>query len=375
MTIPFVNLKSQYQEIMPNVKGAIQRVLDSGTYILGPEVEAFEEEFANYCHAKHAVAVANGTDAIAIGLKAMGVKPNEYVITAANTFIATTEAIASIGAKVALVDVEPDTLLLSPRLIEEEVKRLQLSGSTIGAIVPVHLYGNYCNMPDIKDIARKFGIKILEDSAQAHGAKLHSKGVGAWGDVATFSFYPGKNLGAYGDAGAIVTNDDSIAEYAKMLRNHGRRTGDKYEHRIAGYNSRMDAFQGAILREKLKFLNRWTENRIAAANLYRELLQESSCTMTNVREGVSAVYHLFVIQLANREIVQKKLRDRNIYTGIHYPKPIYALEAYVGAGFHPKDFPVTEAASRRILSLPICGNISMDQVRHVCNVLEEVLNS
>ena len=365
ITIPFSNLMRQYQEIRSDVLSAIQSVLESCDYIMGSDVQFFEEEFADYCKTKHAIAVGNGTDAISIGLRAIGVRPGDYVITAANTFIATTEAISAIGAKIALVDVKPDTLLIDPQLVENRVIELKALKRNVVAIIPVHLYGNYCDMRALRIIADRFNLKILEDASQAHGAELDGIRPGTWGDLATFSFYPSKNIGAYGDAGSIITNSDEIAENVKMLRNHGRRPGEKYDHHIEGYNSRMDSLQAAILRVKLRHIDRWTENRIRSANIYSELLTHSPVKPVGKQANVKHVYHLFVVQTDQRDLIQNSLQSKSIHTGIHYPTPIHKLAAYR----LNENFPNVESASGKILSLPIDGTITEDEVKQVSSAI------
>lgn len=363
MQIPLSNLKRQYDQIKTEINYAIQSVLDSTYYILGPDVFKFEEEFAEYNQSKYCISVANGTDAISIGLKALGVKPGDYVITVANTFIATTEAISSIGANLALVDAKAEDLLIDPILVEHKILELINAGKTVSAIIPVHLYGNYCDMLSIKEIADKYKVKILEDASQAHGAEKYGRKIGYWSDIATFSFYPGKNLGAYGDAGAIITNNSDYADLIKMLRNHGRNTGEKYSHQIEGYNSRMDSLQAAILRVKLKYLERWTDHRIESAHRYSFRLSGTQIETPRTEKDTKHVFHLYVIQSPYRDKIHHALMGSSIQSGIHYPIPIHKLPAYCLSD----SFPVVELAASRILSLPIDGTISLEEVNFVSN--------
>jgi dTDP-4-amino-4,6-dideoxygalactose transaminase len=361
--VPFVDLQAQYRTIAQEINAAIQGVLDRSDYILGEEVRLFEEDFAKFIGSAHALGVGSGLDALELALRAYGIGPGDEVITAANTYIATVLAIIAAGARPVLVDMDPETYNIDPTAIE-----LAITPRTRG-IMPVHLYGQPADMEQILAIARKHDIIVIEDAAQAHGAVYAGRRAGTWGHAAAFSFYPGKNLGAYGDGGAVTTNDPAIAEKICQLRNYGQRV--KYEHVIVGTNSRLDTIQAAILRVKLRHLDKWNEARRHHAAAYNSLLAGGPFLLPGVAMNRTHIFHLYVIEADNRRHVQELLSARGIATGIHYPIPIHMQEACKELGYRYGDFPATEAACNRILSLPMYPELSEEQLEHVASVLLE----
>lgn len=359
MNVPFVDLKAQYESIKPEIDSAMGQVIAKTAFIGGSFAQEFEKAFAAYCGVSHCVGVGNGTDALFIALKALGIGPGDEVITTANSFIATSEAVTMTGARVVFVDVDPRTYNIDVRQIEAKVS------SRAKAIIPVHLYGQPADMDAIMEIARRHNLKVIEDSAQAHAAEYKGRRIGCIGDVACFSFYPGKNLGAYGDAGAIVTGSDQVALKARMIANHGRI--DKYDHQEEGVNSRLDGLQGAILNVKLKHLDEWTEKRRRNAYLYNEHLKGLDVVTPLELENVRAVYHLYVIRVkaALRQGLQDYLKQNRISTGIHYPIALPSLAAYAYLGHRESDFPEANAASREILSLPMYPELEPAQIEYV----------
>ncbi len=346
MQIPLVDLKAQYDTIQPEIDAAIRHVLESTGFILGPEVKAFERELAAFCEARHAIGVSSGTDALHLALLACGVGPGDEVITTPHTFIATAEAITMCGARPVFVDIDPRTYNLNPSQIEPHVT------SRTRAIVPVHLYGQPADMDPILDIAQRCGLCVIEDAAQAHGARYKGKRVGGLGDVACFSFYPGKNLGAYGDGGAVVTNDDEIAARVRLLRNHGRR--EKYEHLELGFGNRLDALQAAILRVKLTRLEGWNARRRELAAKYTALLSTQEDIVTPfVPAWAEPVWHLYVVRVSDRPGLQARLKQLGVATGIHYPIPLHLQPACRYLEYKPGDLPHTEKAAQEVLSLPL----------------------
>ncbi len=364
MSIPFVDLKNQYQNIQEEINQRIQNVLYDTAFINGKYAKQFEAAFASFCHAKHCIGVGNGTDAIYIALRSLGIGPGDEVITAANSFIATSEAITMTGAKVVFADCHPDSYNLDPERISS------LVSPRTKAIVPVHLYGRPAGMTAINEMAKHHGLYVIEDAAQAHGAEIQGNRIGNFGDIACFSFYPGKNLGAYGDAGAIVTNNDDLATQCRMIANHGR--VNKYDHEFEGINSRLDGIQAAVLQVKLNYLEEWTELRRHAAKKYDELLKEAHVITPSCPETLRHVYHLYVIRTRNRDDLQKKLQEKGVATGIHYPIALPNLRAYQYLGHSPQDFPVSSAYADTILSLPMFPEITDEQIDYVCKTLIEV---
>ena len=359
MKIPYLNLTAQYQSIKSEIDGAIQKVIESSTFALGPSVSEFESAFAEYCHTEYCIGVNSGSNALLLALKALDVGPGDEVITAANSFIASAAAIVHAGAKPALVDVDPDSRNMDPKLLP-----LALSRKT-KAIIPVHLYGRMADMDSILQIARKHDVAVLEDAAQAHGAQYRGKPAGSIGRAAAFSFYPAKNLGAFGEAGAIVTNDPAVDRQIRMLRDHG--SISKYSHELVGYNARMDGIQGAVLRVKLKHLDEWNNARIRVAGWYQELLQNLPLRLPSVDDDYQQVFHLYVIETEKRDKLQQYLTEHGAPTLIHYPIPIHLQKAFEYLGYQHGDFPVTERLSREILSLPIYPELSQSQVEYICD--------
>lgn len=367
MQVPFVDLKVQYEAIREELEAEFQKVFEKTAFIMGPTLAEFEEAFARYCGVHHAVGVANGTDALTLTLKALGISPGDEVITTVYTFIATAEAIVHTGARPVFVDID--------RTYNMDVKQLETAITPrTKAIIPVHLYGQPADMDPILEIAQKHGLYVLEDAAQAHGAEYKGRKAGSMGHVACFSFYPSKNLGAYGDAGAIVTNDNQIALTVRKLRDHGGI--EKYQHDLVGYNSRLDALQAAVLLVKLQHLNRWNQMRRRNAQLYNELLSQIPGIITPfVLEGVKHVYHVYVIRVehSSRDELQRYLQERGVQTGIHYPKPIHLTKAFEYLGYRKGDFPVAEDYANKILSLPMYPELTREQIEYVVEQIKSFM--
>jgi dTDP-4-amino-4,6-dideoxygalactose transaminase len=363
--IPFLDLREAYREIKLDIDRAVARILDSGWYILGPEVEDFESEFGAYCEAKYTVSVANGLDALYLALRALGVAPDDEVIVPSNTYIATWLAVSQCGATP--VPVEPDelTLNIDPALIEAAIT------SRTRVILPVHLYGQPADLDPIIGIARKHGLYVLEDAAQAHGARYKGKRIGAHGDAVAWSFYPGKNLGAMGDGGAVTTNDPEIADRIRVLRNYGSRT--KYVNEVQGCNSRLDPLQAAILRVKLAHLDEWNGRRAAIADRYRQGLRECALRLPEVPKWAVPAWHLYVIRSTRRDAMQQILADAGVGSLIHYPVPPHLQEAYRSSGWKQRGtFPVAERLADEVLSLPIGPHLTSDQADAVISALLEI---
>lgn len=365
--IAFVDLQAQYRTIAPQIAAAIQGVLDRSDYILGQDVQLFEEEFAKYIGTAHALSVGSGLDALEIALRAYGIGPGDEVITAANTFIATALGIIAVGAKPVLVEMDPATYNIDPAAIEAAIT------PRTRAIMPVHLYGQPADMERILAIAKKHNLLVIEDAAQAHGAKYAGRPAGSWGHAGAFSFYPGKNLGAYGDGGIITTNDAAIAEKIRYLRNYGQKV--KYEHVIAGTNSRLDTIQAAILRAKLPHLDGWNAARNKHAAAYTAALAAGPFVLPKIAANRTHIFHLYVLQTENRAAIQEFLSARGIATGIHYPIPIHLQEACKDLGYRRGDFPITERAASRILSLPMFPELTAEQCEFVSSTLLQAVLS
>jgi dTDP-4-amino-4,6-dideoxygalactose transaminase len=365
MNVPFVDLRSQYSSIKDEIDTAISNVVTSCAFIGGAHVGSFEEAFASFCGAKHCVGVGNGTDALFIALKALGIGSGDEVITAANSFIATSEAITMAGAKVVFVDMNPETYCIDVQAIQEK------ASSRTKAIIPVHLYGQPADMDPILSLARKRHLRVIEDAAQAHGATYKGRKAGTLGDIACFSFYPGKNLGAYGDAGALVTDDDELAKKSRMLANHGRI--EKYDHEIEGVNSRLDGLQAAILQVKLRHLPQWNESRRRNASLYKKHLKDVDLVLPKEIGDVKEVYHLYVVRVRgeSRQELQDHLKSRGISTGIHYPIALPNLKAYAYLNHRANDFPEATKASHEILSLPMFPELQESQIEYVADAIKE----
>ncbi len=367
--INLVDLKAQYLSIKDEVDAAISRVIGNTAFILGREAAEFEREFAAYCGVGHAVGCGNGTDALELAYEALGIGPGSEIITVAHTFIATAEAAVRAGAKPVFVDVRDDTLLMDVSKVEAAIT------DRTAAIVPVHLYGQCADMDPILDIARRRGIRVVEDAAQAHGAEYKGRRAGSMGDAAAFSFYPGKNLGAYGDAGAVATNDPALDARIRKARDHG--SASKYDHEFAGRNSRLDGIQAAVLRVKLKRLDAWTEARRAAAARYDALLKDlfESGRIRRVAESPDCrhVYHLYVIRVPDRDGVLEKLNAAGIRAGMHYPVPLHMQKAFAWLGVPKGSLPVTEKAAAEVLSLPLYPELTEGQARRVAEALKVAL--
>lgn len=363
--IPLVDLHAQYETIKPEIDAAIQRTIDNTAFILGPEAKKFEEHFAEFCNVKHAIGLDSGTAALHLAMMALGIGAGDEVITTAHTFIATAEPISLLGARPVFVDIDPRTYNLDPEKLSAAIT------PRTKAIIPVHLYGQPAEMDPILEIANARHIPVIEDAAQAHGATYRNRSVGTMGLMACFSFYPGKNLGAYGDAGALVTNDDTLAAKIRMLRDHGRTT--KYEHEITGYGFRLDGIQGAVLDVKLKHLPQWNAARRAHADYYTELLANVDDSIVTPYEPahVQAVYHLYVIRTRKRDALLQYLKDHDIEAGIHYPVPLHLQPVYKNLGYARGAFPETEQAAGEILSLPLYPELTHAQMERVVETMRE----
>ncbi len=358
MNIPFVDLKRQYAAIEEEINSVILDVLSSSSYVGGPYVRSFEQSFAAFCGARHCIGVGNGTDALSIALKALGVREGDEVITAANSFIATSEAVTLCGGRVVFCDIKPVTFNIDPAGIEQKINR------RTKVIIPVHLYGQPAEMDPILEIARQHGLKVVEDAAQAHGALYKGRKVGSIGDVGCFSFYPSKNLGAYGDGGAILTQDDDLALQMRMFANHGR--AEKYEHKFEGINSRLDELQAAVLGVKLKYLPEWNKKRRRNARLYDHYLKDLKLKTPEEMKGVESVFHLYVVRVdaALRQGLMENLKSEGISTGIHYPVALPDLEAYAYLDQKGKTVQATQA-SGEILSLPMYPELEESEIAYI----------
>ncbi|WP_338115407.1 DegT/DnrJ/EryC1/StrS family aminotransferase [Thiocystis minor] len=352
-TVPFLDLQAPHLELRAELDAAIGRVLNSGWYILGPEVEAFEADYATYCEADHCIGVANGLDALHLALRALDVGPGDEVIVPSNTYIATWLAVSQCGATPVPVEPDEHTYNLDPNRIEAAIT------PRTKAILPVHLYGQPADLDPILAIARQHGLRVLEDAAQAHGARYKGRRIGAHGDAVAWSFYPGKNLGALGDGGAVTTNDPEIADRLRVLRNYGSRV--KYVNEVQGVNSRLDPLQAAILQVKLRHLDDWNARRAAIAARYREGLADTGLILPQVPEWAEPAWHLFVVRHPQRDALHKRLTEAGIGALIHYPIPPHLQSAYAELGFGEGAFPITEAIHREVLSLPIGPHLSAAQ--------------
>ncbi len=366
MEVPFLDLKAQHRAIKAEILSLWEEILDSAGFIGGPHVSALETEFAAAGGAKHCAVVNSGTDALRFLFMALDIKPGDEIITTPHTFIATTEAISQAGAKFVFADIDPNTYCIDPAKIEKAI-----TPKTKG-IVPVHLYGQTADMDAINAIAKKHGLWVVEDACQAHLAEYKGRRAGSIGIGAAFSFYPGKNLGACGEGGAITTDDATLAAKVRMIRDHGQ--AQKYYHDVEGYNGREDSIQCAALRVKLKRLPAWTASRQAHAARYAEKLKGNpKIKLPATGEGCKPVYHLFVVQVDNRDQVAEKLKAKGIATGLHYPIPLHLQKAYAYRGMKEGDFPLTEKAAKRILSLPMFPELTNEQIDYVCASLIEAV--
>ncbi len=369
MNIPLVDLKAQYLSIKPEIDNAIQRVIDNTAFIMGKEVSQFEEAFAEFCGAKYAIGVSSGTGALFLALLAHGVGPGDEVITTPFTFFATGEAISNVGATPVFVDIDPVTYNIDPNLIEAAIT------PRTKAIMPVHLYGQPADMDPINAIAQKHGLVVIEDAAQAHGSRYNGQRAGVLGDSACFSFYPSKNLGCYGDGGAVVTNDPRVAQEVAKLRNHGRMT--KYKHDELGYGHRLDGIQAAILGAKLPHLDDWNAGRRDRASRYNDLLANLPVATPWNLPNTEPVYHCYTIRVKDgidRDAVVQHLKDNGVGVGVHYPIPLHLQPAYEFLGLPEGSYPVTEQASRQVLSLPLYAELSDEQQDYVVEILRAALS-
>jgi dTDP-4-amino-4,6-dideoxygalactose transaminase len=361
--IPFVDLKAQYHSIKEEIDQAIAGVLEATAFVLGKDVAAFEREFAEYTGSAHAIAVNSGTSALHLALLAAGIGPGDEVITTPFTFVATVAAIGYSGARPVFVDIDPQSFTIDTRRIEAAITE------RTKAIMPVHLYGQPADMDPILEIARQHKLVVIEDAAQAHGAEYKGRRAGSMGDLGCFSFYPGKNLGAYGEGGAVTTSNPEYARTINMLRDWGAER--KYHHVLKGYNYRMEGFQGAILRVKLRHLDRWTEMRRAHARHYTELLKGGDVVVPTVRSETRHVWHVYGIRTKDRQTLQQSLQEQGVQTNIHYPFPVHLLPAWADLGYSEGAFPQAEAAAREELSLPMYPELTPGQVEQVCAAVQE----
>ena len=361
--IPFVDLKAQYLSIQTEIDEAIQSVINQTAFIGGSYAAKFEKEFADFHGVKHCIACANGTDSLEILLQAMGIGAGDEVLVPALSWISTSEAVSTIGAIPVFVDIDPDYYTIDLDLIEAKIT------AKTKAIVPVHIYGQPVDMIRLMAIAKKHDLKVLEDCAQAHSATFNGQKVGTFGDCASFSFYPGKNLGAYGDSGGMITNDAEIARVARMIANHGQE--GKHNHLMEGRNSRMDGIQAAVLSVKLKYLNQWTEARIANSKQYDALLKDSVVRTPKVIEHGKHVFHLYVIRSKNRAALMAALKAENVGVAIHYPAALPFLDCYKEMGHQIADFPVAHQATQEILSLPMFAELSKESMEMVANIISK----
>jgi dTDP-4-amino-4,6-dideoxygalactose transaminase len=359
--IPLLDLKAQYQAIKPEIDAAVLKVLGSAQYVLGEEVAAFEEEFAAYCGTKHAIAVNTGTSALHLALLAAGVGRGDEVITTPFTFVATVAAICYTGARPVLVDIEPESFALDPAKLERAIT------SRTKAIIPVHLYGQTADMDPILEIAHRRRISVIEDACQAHGAEYHGRRAGSMGVSGCFSFYPGKNLGAYGEGGIVVTSNDAHMRAIRALRDWGQEK--RYHHTLKGYNYRMDTIQGAVLRVKLRYLEEWTEARRSKARRYARLLQRTGLELPVELPGRRHVWHIYAVRSSQRDGLQQALHAAGVQTGLHYPVPVHLQKAHADLGYRRGDFPESEAAADTVLSLPIYPELSEHQMEAVAQAV------
>lgn len=368
MKVPLADLKAQYQTIKPEIDAAIKQVIESTQFILGKAVNDFEQAFAKAHQIKHCIAVGSGTDALHAALWAIGIGKGDAVVTTPFTFIATVEAISLTGAQPLFVDIDPQTYTMGPNKLEDLMKTPK--GKIVKAILPIHLYGQPAAMDSIQQIAQKYGVKIIEDAAQSHLAKYDGKYVGNFGEAACFSFYPGKNLGAYGEAGGIITNDDTLAKKLRQLRDHGQ--SEKYKHQFWGHNYRMDGIQGAVLSVKLKCLNKWTLRRREIAEKYKKHFSGIPDLIVPYESPKAYhVYHQFVLRTNNRNTFQQYLNEKEIGNALHYPIPIHFQEAYKHLGYKPGDFPVSEACAEECISIPAHPEMTDNQFEYVAGSVKE----
>ncbi len=375
MNVPFLDLKAQYLPIKDEIQSALNAVLDKTAFAGGPFVAQFEKEFAAFCGTEHAVGVGNGTDALWMALLGLGVGPGDEVITVPDTFIATAEAISYCGATPVFVDVNEKSYNMDPNRLEDYLKSRNSQTATrnkLKGIIPVHLFGQMADMDPIMEIARKYGLFVIEDASQAHGALYKGKIAGSIGEAGCFSFYPGKNLGAYGEAGAVVTNNSALADKMRVLRDHG--SSKKYYHQVVGWNARMDGFQGAILSVKLKYLSQWNDARRKNAALYNQLLSGTQGIITPTEmDYAKHVYHVYALRVKNRDSLINAVGEKGIGTNVHYPVPVHLQNAYQSLGLKQGAYPVAEKCASEFISLPMFAELTEEQIRYVANSVIESL--
>jgi dTDP-4-amino-4,6-dideoxygalactose transaminase len=365
MKVPFLDVKAQYSSIKTEVDEAIQKVIESCAFAGGPFVEKFEKDFAAFCQCEYSAGVGNGTDALWLALLALGVKNGDEVITVPNTFIATAEAISYCGAKPVFIDVDKKTYTMNPELIEAAIT------PRTKAIIPVHLFGQTADMDPIIEIAKKHNLYLIEDACQAHGAEYKGRPAGSIGDAGCFSFYPGKNLGAFGEAGAITTNNKELYDKVKVIRDHGQKK--KYYHEVVGWNARMDGIQGAVLSVKLKELSRRNDARKENAKQYNEMLSGlNGIIIPTEADYAKHVYHIYAIRCKNRDAVMKSLEEKDIHCGIHYPVPVHLQDAYRFLGYKDGSLPVAENSAKEFLSLPMFPELSEAQISYVVDQIKKL---
>lgn len=394
MNIPLIDLKAQYNSIAEDLDRVTKEVLSSANYIMGKNVTEFEKEFAEYVGVKHAISVGNGTDALVIALKSLGIGKGDEVITTTFTFFATAESISAVGAKPVFVDVEKDTFNIDPSQIESKITK------NTKAIMPVHIFGQSAKMDEINEIAKKYNLKVIEDACQAIGGKYKGKSIGTLSDVACFSFFPTKNLGCAGDGGIIVTDNDDVATIARALRTHGsgengqkaynllnniteeveKTSSDandtvynplKYYNYLIGFNTRLDAIQAAILRIKLKHIDKWNERRREIAGMYNESLKDTELVMPTVLGDCSPVYHMYILQSEDRESLLNKLKEQGVATGVYYPVPLHLQKVYKDLGYKEGDMPVAEYLSHRTFAIPVYPELTEEQISHIIKSIKE----
>ena len=363
--IPFINLKAEYQFIGKKLTPKINSILENGFFVLGEEVENFEEEFSKYMGSKYAISVNSGSDALFLAIKSLGIGVNDEIITVSHTYISSVDAIVRNGAKPVFVDIDQNTYCMDVSQIEEKITE------NTKAILPVHLYGHPAEMDSLREIAYEHGLFIIEDACQAHSAEYHGKKVGNFGDLGCFSFYPTKNLGAYGDGGMVVTDDSDLAEQLQMFRNYGQ--SQKYYYDFQGFNSRLDEIQAGVLRVKLKHLDDWNKKRRNIAEIYNNRLKDLNLILPIEKEGSKHVYHLYVIRCENRDKLREELSKNGIQTQIHYPVPIHRQKAYLHSNVDAK-LPVTEKVCGEILSLPMNPFLKDDEIIYICEMMEVALS-
>lgn len=367
MNIQFVDLRKQYEPLKEEILSGIEQVLDGMHLFLGENVQQLEKEFAEFCGAAHGVGVSDGTSALVVALRAMEIGSGDEVITVSHTFIATTEAIVLTGATPVFVDVDPRTYLMDVSKIEEKIT------SRTKAILPVHLYGQTVDMDPLLEIASRHGLKVIEDACQAHGAEYKGRKAGSIGDAGAFSFYYSKNLGAYGEGGFVTANDDALGEKIRKIRDHG--SGVRYHHDLVGFNGRLDEIQAVVLRAKLPHLAEWNEKRREHARLYNELLKDTKVITPVEVSGNTPVHHLYVISTPNRDELQAFLKEKGIFTGIHYPIPVHMQKAMDFLGYKHGDLPITERVVAQILSLPMYAEISDEEIRYVADSIKSFFDT